>query len=40
MSSAAQSLTPEELEADRLGRDRAFLELGLSALVFDPWRTS
>ncbi|MFO1226553.1 hypothetical protein [Roseateles sp.] len=28
-------LTPEELEAYRLGRDRAFRELGLSALVVE-----
>lgn len=30
-----RDLTPEELEAYRLGRDRAFAELGLSALVIE-----
>jgi len=30
-----RDLTPEELEAYRLGRDRAFRELGLTALVVE-----
>lgn len=30
-----RNLTPEELEAYRLGRDRAFRELGLSALIVE-----
>lgn len=30
-----RDLTPDELEAYRLGRDRAFRELGLSALIVE-----
>jgi len=33
--SVPRDLTPGELEAYRLGRDRAFAELGLSAVVID-----